>query len=429
MVVAVATRNQVLFSLALRPFNVLLSFLCTIFFARMLGAEAFGRYSFVLALLTFISVPIQSALPTLVLREVAKEPQKKSPIIKWAKKVSLLYWFFGAITLLTIGRFYNNGAQIDLFLIALFSMPFMAIAMIKSAEIKARGAVVVGQVADAVIRPGGILLICIVWFFLFGQIADFDLLIFYLVSVLLMLLFNQMASDGLCKINCQDLPSKQPEEWRKTLIPLTFLAGFQVLNAQLDIIVVGFIESDENTGIYRVAVQLSLLVAMIITGVNQAIQPRISLLYSRGDRVELEEVVKRSSIIILLLTLFPAIILLTFGTYLIPLLFGEVYLAGYSSLIFLVLAQLINAGFGSVGAILNMSGHERYTVMGMFAAFCVNLVMDILLVPVLGILGAALSTCISFLVWNLILWKMVKVKLGIESAGFINVLRFRGDRK
>ena len=78
--------------------------------------------------------------------------------------------------------------------------------------------------------------------------------------------------------------------------------------------------------------------------------------------------------------------------------------------------QLVNAAFGSAGTLLNMTGNERATLFGMTVAIALNVVMNFTLIPFFGGTGAAVATATSYLVSNVILWRMVGQRLHIDST-------------
>jgi len=98
--------------------------------------------------------------------------------------------------------------------------------------------------------------------------------------------------------------------------------------------------------------------------------------------------------------------------------FGPEYDASYGPLLILIAGQAVNSAAGSVGFLLNMTGHERDTAAGMGVAVALNLALNLALIPSWGILGAATATAFSMAVWNGLLWWRVWRKLGINSLAF-----------
>jgi O-antigen/teichoic acid export membrane protein len=72
----------------------------------------------------------------------------------------------------------------------------------------------------------------------------------------------------------------------------------------------------------------------------------------------------------------------------------------------------------SVGFLLNMTGHEQDTARGMTIAAVSNVVLNLLLVPLWGLTGAALASAITLTAWNVLLWLAVRRRLKINSMAF-----------
>lgn len=110
------------------------------------------------------------------------------------------------------------------------------------------------------------------------------------------------------------------------------------------------------------------------------------------------------------------------GEVILAIAFGSLYETAYIPLIILLVGQLINSGAGSVGLLLNMSGYERETARGMMVAAVLNVVLNLLLIPLWGINGSSLATSVSLIVWNVLLWWAVRKRLGINSLAFGNTI-------
>ena len=98
--------------------------------------------------------------------------------------------------------------------------------------------------------------------------------------------------------------------------------------------------------------------------------------------------------------------------------FGKEYVSSYVALTILTFGQLINAAIGSVGNLLNMTGHERDTMRAVAFAAAVNIVLNTVLIPSYSIEGATIATAITLTIWNLVLRRAVLRRLGIESMAF-----------
>ncbi|MGH2542589.1 MAG: polysaccharide biosynthesis C-terminal domain-containing protein, partial [Ardenticatenaceae bacterium] len=165
-------------------------------------------------------------------------------------------------------------------------------------------------------------------------------------------------------------------------------------------------------------VQGATLVAFTLTAANMVLAPYIAQLYAAGDNTRLQHMVTRGAQVILLTALPVAGTFIFFGEPILASVFGDAYRAGAAALAILCLGQLVNAGAGSVGLILNMTGHERDTAVGVAAAAAANLILNLILIPRFGIEGAAVATAVSLATWNVLLCRRVYRRVGIRSAAF-----------
>jgi O-antigen/teichoic acid export membrane protein len=75
--------------------------------------------------------------------------------------------------------------------------------------------------------------------------------------------------------------------------------------------------------------------------------------------------------------------------------FGSTFAAGARALVLLGAAELVNAGTGICGSIIDMAGHTRVKMVNSVLWFGVVLGTDFLLIPEYGLLGAAAASLIS----------------------------------
>jgi len=112
------------------------------------------------------------------------------------------------------------------------------------------------------------------------------------------------------------------------------------------------------------------------------------------------------------------LVFVLFGERFLALAFGPGYAGGHTTLAILALGQLVNAGMGSVGVLLNMTGHERDTLRGVAIAAVANVVLGLVLIPLFGLEGAATATAVTLIIWNLLLRQAVWRRIQIETLAF-----------
>jgi O-antigen/teichoic acid export membrane protein len=96
--------------------------------------------------------------------------------------------------------------------------------------------------------------------------------------------------------------------------------------------------------------------------------------------------------VVLVFFLFPSFIL---G------IFGDEFRTGVYAFLFLTFGQFIQAMSGSVRHILSMTGKHKTLQNITFYAMLINIVLNVILIPLYGINGAAFSSMVSMAFWSI----------------------------
>jgi O-antigen/teichoic acid export membrane protein len=91
--------------------------------------------------------------------------------------------------------------------------------------------------------------------------------------------------------------------------------------------------------------------------------------------------------------------IIIFSTYLLSF-FGSDYTLAKNSLIILASSQLFNSISGPSAIFLNMTGRQKSLNIILIIALLINVTLNVILIPILGMIGAALSTAISLILWK-----------------------------
>ncbi len=198
--------------------------------------------------------------------------------------------------------------------------------------------------------------------------------------------------------------ARRESEYRKVLdvaFTMIFTGVSLFLFTQADIWIVGIFSSTQSVGIYGVAVRLVTLVAFSLGAFSTIIPPIMSSVHTSGDTKELKKVVRESTRWILS-TAMPIILILALeGNLILRYFFGDEFVSGYIALLILSAGQLINAGSGLAGYLLQMTGGHRSLMKITIFWGILNVLLNIALVPHLGIVGAAVSTSFCLAMVNI----------------------------
>ena len=169
----------------------------------------------------------------------------------------------------------------------------------------------------------------------------------------------------------------------------------------IDMLMIGYLGTSSDAGYYGTAMRVGTGSAVIMTALATVFSPVISDLYHKREFSELNSLYKTVSRWAFSLSLpFFLIVALLAGPALR--LFGSNFSTVASgALILLALSQLVNAGTGVAGLLVLMSGHSRMELINVTVSLAIDISLCFLLIPSLGIIGAALANLASASVINL----------------------------
>jgi O-antigen/teichoic acid export membrane protein len=202
--------------------------------------------------------------------------------------------------------------------------------------------------------------------------------------------------------------------------PLLLIVLLTTLLTWVDTLMLGYFTTADEVGIYGAATKTAMLTGMILISINTIFAPMIADFYHRKETQRLEKMFKFSGswIYILSLPFFLMFVLLARD---IMALFGDGFEPGWTVLLIISFAYYINASTGSVGNMLIMSGHQKIMMYNSIAVFIFNIVTNYLLIPVYGMNGAAIASCLSIVIYNVLMLVEVYWWLGMHpyNARFI----------
>ena len=199
----------------------------------------------------------------------------------------------------------------------------------------------------------------------------------------------------------------------KRSAPMAVSAASFLLMQSLDILMLTKFTDYETVAYYGSSVKLTFIIAIVLSSVNAVIAPQMANYFSAGKMDLLKENIKRGTKLIFIIT-FPMILILAIFPSFALGLFGEDYKIAKFALIILLFGQVINALCGSVGIYLNMTGKQKVFQKILISALILNIVLNFILIPRLEMVGAAIATTTSMVLWNVMAVIYVYKKDGIK---------------
>jgi O-antigen/teichoic acid export membrane protein len=195
-------------------------------------------------------------------------------------------------------------------------------------------------------------------------------------------------------------PEVFSEVWRFTL-PRTFTGIIQVLLQRLDIILVGAILGAPAAAVYTGATRFVVVGQLGNQGVSYAFQPQLARLVATRQLDDARDLYRLSSAWIAGLTGPLYLAVCVTSPWLIQIL-GHRYQSGLSAMIVVTGAMLVGNACGLVDLVLITMGRTSWNLANSAVALTLNVVIDLLLIPRIGIVGAAIGWAAAIVVNNIV---------------------------
>ena len=199
--------------------------------------------------------------------------------------------------------------------------------------------------------------------------------------------------------------------WFAVSLPIFLVEGFYFTMTNADVLMVGAYMKPEQVAVYFAAVKILALVHFVNFAVRAGAAQRFSTLLHSSDKTELSKFARQTVHWMFWPSLFMAIVMVALGDDLLRL-FGGEFADGLKLMGVLALGIVIRAAVGPCESVLTMTGQERICALAYGVALGVNLSLNVFLIPIYGLIGAAIATAFAMAVEALMLSIIVKRRLG-----------------
>lgn len=205
----------------------------------------------------------------------------------------------------------------------------------------------------------------------------------------------------------------QPRTWLAVSIPIFMVESFYLLLTYADVIVLQQFRPPDEVAVYYAAAKTLALVAFVYFSVSAAVAHRFSAYHIAGDKERLSEFLADSIKWTFWPSLAATIAILALGKPFLWL-FGPQFVDGYYLMFILAIGPLARATVGPVERLLNMVGEQRACAKVYGVAFATNIGLCIILIPLLGVAGAAVAISAAMIVESVLLFWVTKQRLGLH---------------
>jgi O-antigen/teichoic acid export membrane protein len=392
----------------------LLGFAVTVYLARVLGADSFGKIVFAQAVLVYFILFANLGLNILGVRKVARD---KENIKKYVNNIITLRLTLAVLSfvLLSFLTFFMPKTDDIKHLIFIFGLSLFTSALILEwpyQGIEKMQFVAVSRVADKVIYAGLIFLLVagvrhlflIPYFWLAGSGA-----------ACLFLISMYIKNYGMI---CLEFNLPFWKDLLKQSVPMG--TGFLIMQVfyHFDDILLAFLKGEEYVGWYNTAYKIIYFILLAGSLYFVAIFPTISKYYKQSSQ-KLKSLLTRSSKLMASIVLPLAVGGTLIARPLMMLLYGEEYSNGvivFQILIWTVAVFFLNYVYAYL---LLACDREKKYLIGISAGTLTNICLNIILIPLFGLVGASVATVAGSLVMFMYMYIQARRVVKIQLLRFV----------
>lgn len=412
-------------SLIARLTGIGIILLSHVLMAQLMGANGFGNYIVIFSCLNILITislfgfdkSMTEILPGLIEK---KHWTRLKGFLKFSRRTILLVSLAIILELLLLlinqsGK-YNLTFSESLFW-ALLLFPFLVMIQLDGAVIRTILRTKFFPWMTNAIMPVAASIVCFIYYKLNHDTLKTDAALFiYLCCAIIALIFISGKSKALqYRFPIKEVASEYDRKaWTASSLPYFVSALLALLMKNIGILYVSYYFGNTRAGIYAAAVITASIVSAFISVPQSLFLPRLREMYASREPGERKKMMSRSAKTILIFSLPVGLILILSGRFFLQI-FGTAFIASYVPLIILTTGHLINFRFGLNSAIfISGESKKKYVVLN-FLTVVINLAFNILLVPELGMIGAALASVLSLSLFNLWIDLRLKKKLRVND--------------
>jgi O-antigen/teichoic acid export membrane protein len=392
-------------------------YLYTAILARWVGTEYLGVYSLANAIMIIIEMVSKMGLETGIMRFVSRldiKSQKKEikSIIESALKMVIIFSLALSIILIFFSTYlveFFNGNNLLKKTIIIFAcaIPFNVLTLIAAFATQGFKLLKYKVLITQFLNPSILLLTMIVIISSFSK--ELAIMLPMFITAIIGCFSMLIILRNLSGINIKStIDAKFNRDLLRYSIPLMLVSILQVLMHWMDILMLGYFTDASTVGLYHPAARTAGLLQALLLSFMSIYAPMISEMHSKQNFEEIERIYKLITRWLITFSIPISIILILFSSKVL-LIFGSEYTSGATVLRLLTLGAFFQIIFGAAGPLLSMSGYTKLVFFNSLMAFVLNFILNIILIPLMGLNGAALSTLITMIVLGFA--RTIEVKL------------------
>jgi O-antigen/teichoic acid export membrane protein len=422
-------QRKAMFAFCVRIGSAALLYLSQIFLARWMGASEFGVYVLVWTWVLIIGGMSHLGLSMAMMRLIPEYTERKDydllrGLLRCGRLVAL-----GAGTLVALaglGGLWAFGHRLEPYTLlpaylALVCVPLYALTDLQDGIGRGHGWIGTALLPPYILRPL-VLLLSMVAAHAYGlpmtapTAAAAAILATWTAALVQTIVMNRALSP-----EAKHGPRRYTASaWFKVSLPLLVTYAAELVLQNADLILLSAYHPPRDVGMYFAAAKTMALVLFVHYAVGSAVAHRFSSLNERGDQAALASAVRDAVRWTFYPSLAAAVLILAIGWPMLWL-FSPEFTAAYPVMVILVIGFLARAAVGPAEFLLNTLGEQNRSALVAISAATLNVLLNYLLIPSFGLVGAATATTASLIAAAIANYVVARRRLGFGISIFENL--------
>ena len=399
-----------------------------VFLARWLGVNSYGVYAFVMAIVGLLLIVARLGLPDLVMRDIAAS---RADSTRGDPRTLLLRASILIVGMSLVIVAVANAAGVPALApdetalrrslsVGLWLLPALALLDLCAYALRGHSLFAWSQALGSFL-PTLVTLVIVFAAARYLPKADASLALgARLATVMVILLGAAVMLWRILPVPTTTARAGTPRLSHMLGTGTTFLliGAVHVFLVRIDVVMLGLLAGTREVGLYKVAIEGAILVAFVYVAGNAVLSPEFARLHASGDLGQLEALSVGASRIIFVAGTAVATGMTVFAKPIVGFVFGAEFIGATPALTILSLGHLGALAFGDPISILNMTGYQSTVLRIVTAAAVLNTALNLALIPLLDLTGAALATGFSLILTRVAAYVMVRWYHGIACGIF-----------
>ena len=392
--------------------GMLLGFVGRVIIVRYTTQTEYGIYALALVLMSIFAMISTLGLGGGVTRQIAyfrgkKDSEKVSGIVKSSIQIAFVasilfsFFLFFLSDIISVKVFHSPELSTPLKIFAI-AIPFSVLIVIFTSIFRGFDRVEPNVYFQNILR--NVLLLPLLGIVILFGLSFLGLLYAYLASIVLTCIAFAVYAAKKLPSSVKGEKNTNAGSLRKELLlfslPLLVVSILNMIMHWTDTLMLGYFKTPDIVGLYNVALPIVNLIPVVLTSMLFLYVPIASQLYSQNLMGELRRNYAILTKWMFALTLPLFLIIFLFPETVLNILFGSRYIQAGTALQILALGMFVNTFLGPNGATLIVAGKTRFLMWTGLIGAIMNIALNIFLIPLFGIVGAAIASASSLAVIN-----------------------------